>query len=57
MTEMPHGLWPLKPVHLVTLSEKRALEEVEKPSFDPTQAFEWPQEHPDDPKASDPALQ
>ncbi len=56
MTEMPHYLWPLKPVHLATLTEKRALEEVEKPTFDPTVAYEWPEEHPNDPKAKDPAL-
>jgi hypothetical protein len=48
--------WPLKPVHLVTLAEKRAMKQVEQPGFDPTAAFEWPEEHPGDVKATDPAL-
>ncbi len=56
MNEMPHCLWPLKPVHLVTSTERRALEEVEKPTFDPTVAYEWPEEHPDDAEPKDPAL-
>ena len=57
MDQQHHAyLWPVKPVHLVTLTEKRAMEQVEKPGFDPTAAFEWPAEHPDHAKNADPAL-
>jgi hypothetical protein len=48
--------WPLKPVHLVTPSEKRAMDQVEQPDFDPTVAFEWPEEHPGEARDTDPAL-
>jgi hypothetical protein len=32
------------------------MDQVEQPDFDPTVAFEWPEEHPGEARDTDPAL-